>query len=84
MCVCVCVCVCVCAVCVCVCVGALLNGLGDMVRLRGVWSQRDQEMIDTLRDSAVELMGGILCFYTHTHTHTYTHIHALAARPGDD
>ena len=41
--------------------GALLNGLGDMVRLRGVWSQRDQEMIDTMRETTVELMGGDYC-----------------------
>ena len=38
--------------------GALLSGNGDMVRLRGVWSDRDQQMLDDIRESAIELMGG--------------------------
>ena len=41
--------------------GALLNGDGDMVSLRCVWSDRDQEMIDTIRESTLELMGGEFC-----------------------
>jgi hypothetical protein len=41
--------------------GALLSGNGDMVRLRGVWSERDQQMIDTVRESTLELLGGQYC-----------------------
>ena len=33
--------------------GALLSGKGDMVRLKGVWSERDQQMIDA---------GAVLCW----------------------
>lgn len=41
--------------------GALLSGNGDMVRLRGVWSDRDQKMIDAVRESTLELLGGEHC-----------------------
>ena len=59
--------------------GALLSGQGDMVRLRGVWSDRDQQMIEAGACVRVSLsLARALCL-AHTRTRTRARTHAAAS-----